>query len=96
MLAAYTSASRAWLQEQCHTQKCIAMTTGDSAASLSGHMTKQEREELCVALIAAQESAIVQLLLEICLPSPEDEKVGLHFPTASSSFFMFSCCLGFT
>ena len=41
-------------------------------------MTKQERDELRVALTVAQESAIIQLLLEICLPTEEDKKV-CHF-----------------
>ena len=39
------------------------------------HMTKAERDELCVTLTAAQESAIVQLLLEICLLTEEDKEV---------------------
>ncbi len=33
----------------------------------------QEREELRSALIAAQESAAVQVLLECCLPKPEEQ-----------------------
>ena len=33
----------------------------------------QEREELRDAIIALQESSVVQLLLEICLPTEEDE-----------------------
>ena len=79
VLAAYTSASRAWLLEYCHTHNCIAMATNTDTSitsSSSGHMTSQERKELCVALTAAQESGIVQLLLEMCLPTSEDEKVG--------------------
>ena len=43
--------------------------------SPTAHVTKEERDELCVALIAAQESASIQLLLEVCLPTDEDEKV---------------------
>ena len=38
-------------------------------------MTPDEREELRIALTAAQESAIIQLLLEVCLPSQSDRKV---------------------
>ena len=38
-------------------------------------MTKQERDELCIALNATQESAVIQLLLEICLCTEEDKKV---------------------
>ena len=36
---------------------------------------KQQKEELCNALIAAQESALIQMLLEICLPSDKDKEV---------------------
>ena len=76
VLAAYTAASKAWLQERAHTQNCVAMATPEPVTpSSSGHMTKAERDELCVALTAAQESAIVQLLLEICLPTEEDKEV---------------------
>ena len=38
-------------------------------------LTKQEREEMCIALSATQESALIQLLLEICLPTQEDKEV---------------------
>ena len=76
VLAAYTAASKAWLQEHAHTQYCVAMATPEpTMLSSSGHVTKLEREELCIALTAAQEGAIVQLLLEICLPTEEDKEV---------------------
>ena len=78
VLAAYTSASKAWLLDHCHTQNCIAMASPDTTSS-SSHMSIQERKELCVALTAAQESAIVQLLLEVCLSTEEEEKVGSPF-----------------
>ena len=72
VLAAYTSMSRAWLAEHAHTQNCVAMATSEfSSSSLAAG--KQQRDELCVALTATQESAVVQLLLEICLPTKEDE-----------------------
>ena len=75
VLAAYTSASRAWLTEQAHIQNCMAAI---SREGLSGrHVTPQEREELKVALTAAQESAAIQLLLETCLPSEEDRMVSV-------------------
>ena len=42
----------------------------------TGHdMSPEEREELRIALTAAQESAIIQLLLEVCLPSKQDREV---------------------
>ena len=50
----------------------------------------QERKELCVALTAAQESAIVQLLLEVCLPTDQDKKVNLlHTVFCASSVSSF-------
>ena len=53
------------------------MATPESLTSFTSHVTKQERDELCIALTAAQESAIIQLLLEICLPTEQDKKVWL-------------------
>ncbi|KAL5467653.1 hypothetical protein EMCRGX_G031914 [Ephydatia muelleri] len=72
VLAAYTSMSRAWLAEHAHTQNCVAMATSEASSS-SLAASKQQRDELCVALTATQESAVVQLLLEICLPTKEDK-----------------------
>ena len=58
-------------------------------------MTKQEREELCIALTAAQESAIIQLLLEICLPTEEDQKVkSAHLFSATRAAEGKKGCLG--
>ena len=82
VLVAYSSASRAWLLEKCHAQNCITVATSgssDSSVSSSGRLSVQERKELCVALTAAQESAMIQLLLEMCLPdSREEEKEVLY------------------
>ena len=75
ILSAYTAASKSWLHEHAYTQNCISMATPESLISSAGHVTKQERDELCIALTAAQESAIIQLLLEICLPTDQDKKV---------------------
>ena len=77
ILSAYTAASKSWLHEHAYTQNCIAMATPESLTSTTTHVTKQERDELCIALTAAQESAIIQLLLEICLPTDQDKKVML-------------------
>ncbi|CAI8032929.1 Integrator complex subunit 2, partial [Geodia barretti] len=90
VLAAYTSASRAWLLEKCHAQNCITIATSansDGSAAAPGRLSAQERKELCVALTAAQESAMVQFLLEMCLPNSEEEEkekesqssLGAHF-----------------
>ncbi len=78
-LAVYTSTAKTWLHEQVHVQTCTATARPDpapSAGHVAGHVTKQERDEMCIALSATQESAIIQLLLEICLPTEEDAKVG--------------------
>ena len=75
-LAAYTSTSKTWLHEQSHIQSSVTTAMPDS--STGGHMTKLEREELCIALNATQESAIIQLLLEVCLTTEEDKKVGYN------------------
>ena len=73
VLAAYTSASRAWLTEQAHVQNCMAAVGRDG--STGRQVSPQEREELRIALTAAQESASIQLLLEACMPTQEDRKV---------------------
>lgn len=41
---------------------------------------EKDREELKVALIATQESAAIQILLESCTPSPEEADAGLLQP----------------
>ena len=74
VLAAYTSASRAWLTEQAHVQTCMAAVGREGSSGRQ--VSPQEREELRIALTAAQESAAIQLLLEACLPTQEDRKVG--------------------
>ena len=75
-LAAYMAAASTFLHDQVRLQNCTAMArvgvTGSSNAT-----TKQEREELCVALNATQSSTMVQLLLEICLTTDQDKEVGV-------------------
>ncbi|EDO44556.1 predicted protein, partial [Nematostella vectensis] len=64
VLLAYLAASRTMLSQHLHTQQ----------APRTNSAVEQEREELRVALVAAQESAAVQLLLEICLPNEQDKQ----------------------
>ena len=71
-LAAYMATAKTFLHEQAHVQNCTAMASSESAG---GHMTQQERDELCIALIATQESSMIQLLLEVCVPTDEDKEV---------------------
>jgi integrator complex subunit 2 len=70
ILAGYVSASRVWLSEKAHALNCMTSATPESGL----HLSNQERDELRIALTAAQESSIIQLLLEICLPTSEDRK----------------------
>lgn len=67
----YLAASRAMLN-----QHILANSSGaKSNVSTSFSNVEQEREELKSALIAAQESAVVQILLEVCLLTPEEKEV---------------------
>jgi len=69
------AAANTFLHDQVRLQNCTAMAKVGVAGS--GHVTtKQEREELCVALSATQSSTMVQLLLEICLTTDQDREVG--------------------
>jgi len=68
VLAAYLAASRVWFSEHAHVQKCVSLAMKDANPTVL-----QEREELRDVIIATQESAVVQLLLELCLPTDEDQ-----------------------
>lgn len=63
ILAAYTLACRVYMEDHIH---CNPVLDGTA-------QTDQNRQELKGALLAAQESAIIQILLEYCLEN-EDEK----------------------
>ena len=68
ILTAYLAASRALLSQhlQANPPPKSSITAG----------VEQEREDLRSALVAAQESAAVQILLEICVPSKEEQVSG--------------------
>ena len=51
---------------------------------------ESEREELKNALIAAQESAAVQILLECCLPRGEEEQVSVTNIDTDYSYLLLS------
>lgn len=68
ILTAYLAASRALLTQ--HLQSHPAPKGNNSA------VVDQEREELKRALVDAQESAAIQILIEVCLPTKEDKQVG--------------------
>ena len=43
------------------------------ASRTEGVAVEQEREELKAALVTAQESAAIQILLEVCVKTPQDQ-----------------------
>ena len=53
-------------------QETLKAENGNQPSGASNH----DREELKNALIAAQESCAVQILLESCLPVSHSDKVG--------------------
>ena len=83
VLAAYLAASRVWLSEHAHTQKCVSLAMKDTNTAAI-----QEKEEMRDIIIATQESAVVQLLLEICLAT-EDDEVGCNENINFVIYFVF-------
>ena len=64
ILMGYLAGSRALLSQylQAH-----------PASRTEGIAVEQEREELRAALVTAQESAAIQILLEVCVKTPQDQ-----------------------
>ncbi|XP_051972929.1 integrator complex subunit 2-like [Xyrauchen texanus] len=76
MLNGYLLASKAYLNAHLkETAEFERQAQTISNLGLSGQSDAPEvtREELKSALLAAQDSAAVQILLEVCLPSPQEE-----------------------
>ncbi|XP_065055164.1 LOW QUALITY PROTEIN: integrator complex subunit 2-like [Rhopilema esculentum] len=71
ILSAYMDASRAFLAH--HLQSPLPPVNRTIQSSSNSEI---EREELKSALISAQESAIVQILLEMCLLTEEERKLS--------------------
>jgi integrator complex subunit 2 len=67
----YLAASRAMLNQHILANSNPARNTSSTSCT----NTEQEREELKSALLAAQDSAVVQILLEVCLQTPEEKQV---------------------
>ena len=95
VLSAYLDASRAFLSHhlQSHPIPASNRTTAANASN-----AEVEREELKSALISAQESAIVQLLLEICLPTDTEKQVGKQnsccyccYQVCATAYFLLFC-----
>ncbi|PVD31271.1 hypothetical protein C0Q70_06683 [Pomacea canaliculata] len=72
VLSAYLQASGIYLQQQVS-----AISVANAAATVNTWevtRVEKDRQELKSALIAAQESACLQILLEVCLPTPAEQE----------------------
>ncbi|XP_068600620.1 integrator complex subunit 2 [Brachionichthys hirsutus] len=79
MLNGYLLASKAYLH--CHLKETAESERQSQTVSSLGVPGQAEtpevtREELKNALLAAQDSAAVQILLEVCLPTSEEQRLG--------------------
>nr|CAG4643017.1 EOG090X0154 [Ilyocryptus agilis] len=73
MLKAWLGASRTHLSRHLLDKPLLGPLATQGPGNLAGITSDSEREELKTALIATQESAVVQIVLEICLETKEDE-----------------------
>ncbi|EFX85507.1 hypothetical protein DAPPUDRAFT_300423 [Daphnia pulex] len=73
MLKAWLGASRTHLSRHLLDKPLFGPVAAQGPGNLAGVTSDSEREELKMALIAAQESSVVQIVLELCLQTPEDE-----------------------
>nr|CAG4642304.1 EOG090X0154 [Evadne anonyx] len=73
MLKAWLGASRTHLSRHLLEKPLIGPVASQGPGNLAGISCDSEREELKTALIATQESAVVQIVLEICLETEEDK-----------------------
>ena len=73
LLKAWLGASRTHLSRHLLDKPLIGPVAAQGPGNLAGVTSDSEREELKTALIATQESAVVQIVLEICLETDDDE-----------------------
>ncbi|KXJ29444.1 Integrator complex subunit 2 [Exaiptasia diaphana] len=73
ILHGYLAASRTMLSQHLQANPVPKRTQTGNSSTMNMEL---EREELRLALSAAQESAAIQLLLEICLPNKQDKPEG--------------------
>lgn len=73
MLKAWLGASRTHLSRHLLDKPLLGPIAPQGPGNMTSVSSDSEREELKTALIATQESAVVQIILEICLETPEDE-----------------------
>uniref|UniRef100_A0A8D0LBH3 Integrator complex subunit 2 n=1 Tax=Sphenodon punctatus TaxID=8508 RepID=A0A8D0LBH3_SPHPU len=76
MLNGYLLASKAYLSS--HLKETAEQDIRPSQNPMGPEAPEVTREELKNALLAAQDSAAVQILLEICLPTEEERAQGFH------------------
>lgn len=81
MLNGYLLASKAYLH--CHLKETADFDRQNQTVSSLGVPGQPDtpevtREELKNALLAAQDSAAVQILLEVCLPNSEEQQLGAN------------------
>uniref|UniRef100_A0A4W6EBX8 Integrator complex subunit 2 n=1 Tax=Lates calcarifer TaxID=8187 RepID=A0A4W6EBX8_LATCA len=81
MLNGYLLASKAYLH--CHLKETADFDRQSQTVSSLGVPGQPDtpevtREELKNALLAAQDSAAVQILLEVCLPTSEEQQLGAN------------------
>uniref|UniRef100_A0A674N1G6 Integrator complex subunit 2 n=1 Tax=Takifugu rubripes TaxID=31033 RepID=A0A674N1G6_TAKRU len=88
MLNGYLLASKAYLH--CHLKETAdfdrqSQTISNQGGSGQSDTPEVTREELKNALLAAQDSAAVQILLEVCLPTSEEQQLGATNDTLLTS-----------
>uniref|UniRef100_A0AAQ5Y4T5 Integrator complex subunit 2 n=1 Tax=Amphiprion ocellaris TaxID=80972 RepID=A0AAQ5Y4T5_AMPOC len=96
MLNGYLLASKAYLQ--CHLKETADFDRQSQTVSNLGVPGQPEtpevtREELKNALLAAQDSAAVQILLEVCLPTSEEQQLGATTESLLSDLREVQCLI---
>lgn len=80
LLKAWLGASRTHLSRHLLDKPLIGPSVAQGPGNLAGVTSDSEREELKTALIATQESAVVQIVLEVCLENDMDAVCTVLFP----------------
>uniref|UniRef100_A0A4W6EAZ4 Integrator complex subunit 2 n=1 Tax=Lates calcarifer TaxID=8187 RepID=A0A4W6EAZ4_LATCA len=96
MLNGYLLASKAYLH--CHLKETADFDRQSQTVSSLGVPGQPDtpevtREELKNALLAAQDSAAVQILLEVCLPTSEEQQLGANTESLLSDLREVQCLI---
>uniref|UniRef100_A0A672Z286 Integrator complex subunit 2 n=1 Tax=Sphaeramia orbicularis TaxID=375764 RepID=A0A672Z286_9TELE len=96
MLNGYLLASKAYLH--CHLKETADFDRQNQTVSNLGIQGQPDtpevtREELKNALLAAQDSAAVQILLEVCLPTTEEQQLGANSESLLSDLREVQCLI---